>query len=52
MVEQREFGDAVDQKQILRLFGTLEWDDSYDHKSERSRGRRGPRPLPPSADPG
>ena len=26
------------QKRMLDLFGKLEWDRSYDYKSERSRG--------------
>ena len=26
------------QKRLLELMGTLEWDDSFDYKAERSRG--------------
>ncbi len=26
-----------EQKQLTALFGTLDWDDSFDYKSERSR---------------
>jgi len=26
-----------EQKQVVALFGTLDWDDSFDYKSERSR---------------
>lgn len=34
----REFITRRDQKRILDLFGTLEWDEDYDYK--RGRGRR------------
>ena len=27
-----------EQRRLLELFGSLEWDRSYDHKVERSRG--------------
>jgi hypothetical protein len=32
-----EFIARRSPKRILELMGTLEWDESYDHKSERSR---------------
>ncbi len=32
-----EFIARREQKRIAELFGTLEWDSSYDYKSERSR---------------
>jgi len=34
----REFIARREQKRLLDLFGSLEWDPSYDYKSERSRG--------------
>lgn len=34
----REYITRREQKQILDLFGTLEWDEGYDYK--RGRGRR------------
>lgn len=34
----REFITRRDQKRILDLFGTLEWDEDYDYK--RGRGGR------------
>jgi Arc/MetJ family transcription regulator len=32
-----EFIAKRSQKDMLDLMGKLEWDDSYDHKAERSR---------------
>jgi Arc/MetJ family transcription regulator len=32
-----EFVARRSQKKILDLMGSLEWDDSYDHKAGRSR---------------
>ncbi|MCH7666142.1 MAG: type II toxin-antitoxin system VapB family antitoxin [Acidobacteria bacterium] len=33
-----EFIARRKQKRLIELFGTLEWDNEYDYKSERSRG--------------
>ena len=33
----QEFIARREQRQILELFGKLEWDPGYDHKRERSR---------------
>lgn len=33
----REFVARREQKRLLGLFGSLDWDESYDHKGERSR---------------
>ncbi len=33
----QEFIARREQKRIVELFGTLEWDDSFDYKAERSR---------------
>ena len=33
----REFVARREQARLLDLFGTLEWDDSYDYKRERTR---------------
>jgi hypothetical protein len=33
----QEFIARRKQKRLLELMGKLEWDQSYDHKSERSR---------------
>ncbi len=33
----QEFIARRRQKKLLDLFGKLEWDESYDHKAERSR---------------
>jgi hypothetical protein len=33
-----EFVARRDQKRIVELFGSLEWDRDFDHKAERSRG--------------
>ena len=33
----QEFIARREQKRLLDLFGTLEWDGDYDYKSERSR---------------
>jgi len=34
----REFIARREQKRLLSLFGSLEWDPDYDYKKERSRG--------------
>jgi hypothetical protein len=34
-----EFIARREQKRVAELFGKLEWDASYDHKSERARKR-------------
>ena len=31
----REFISRRERKRIVELFGTLDWDDGYDYKSER-----------------
>ena len=33
----REFVARRERKSLVELFGTLDWDDGYDYKSERSR---------------
>lgn len=33
-----EFIARREQRKILELAGTLEWDDTYDYKTDRSRG--------------
>lgn len=33
----QEFIARREQRRILDLFGTAEWDDTYDYKGERSR---------------
>ena len=33
----REFIARREQKKIMDLFGTLEWNDDFDYKHERSR---------------
>ncbi|HEY4942979.1 MAG TPA: type II toxin-antitoxin system VapB family antitoxin [Rhizomicrobium sp.] len=33
----QEFIQRRDQKRILELFGTMDWDPAYDYKAERSR---------------
>jgi hypothetical protein len=33
----QEFIARRQQKRLLELFGSLEWDPAYDYKSERSR---------------
>ena len=33
----REFISRREQKRILELFGTLEWDETFSYKRERSR---------------
>lgn len=33
----QEFIQRRDQKRILELFGTMDWDPTYDYKAERSR---------------
>lgn len=37
-----EFLARREQAGILDLFGTLEWDETYDYKQERSRRLRSP----------
>ncbi len=36
----QEFIARREQLGLLDLFGTLEWDDSFDYKGERTRSRR------------
>jgi len=31
----QEFIARREQRSLLELFGTMEWDDSYDHKADR-----------------
>jgi len=38
-----EYVARRERRGLLDLFGTLEWDDTYDYKSERSRGTRAER---------
>ena len=33
----REFVARREQRNLLGLFGTLDWDDDYDYKRERTR---------------
>jgi hypothetical protein len=33
----KEFISRREQRRILELFGTLEWDEKYNYKKERSR---------------
>ncbi len=33
----KEFISRREQRRILELFGTLEWDEGYNYKKERSR---------------
>jgi hypothetical protein len=33
----KEFISRREQRRVLELFGTLEWDEEYDYKKERSR---------------
>lgn len=33
----REFVARREQRRLVELFGTLDWDDDYDYKSERNR---------------
>lgn len=33
----KEFIARHEQKEIINLFGKLDWDDGYDYKAERSR---------------
>ena len=37
-VALREFIARRGQKRLVDLMGKREWDDSFDHKAERSRG--------------
>jgi Arc/MetJ family transcription regulator len=37
MLALKEFVARREQKRVAELFGTLEWDDSFDYKAERSR---------------
>ncbi|MCC6665616.1 MAG: type II toxin-antitoxin system VapB family antitoxin [Polyangiaceae bacterium] len=32
-----EYVSRLKQREVLDLFGTLEWDATYDHKKERKR---------------
>lgn len=32
-----EYVSRLKQREVLDLFGTLEWDPTYDHKKERKR---------------
>jgi len=42
----QEFIARREQRQLLNLFGSLDWDETYDYKAERSRDRRsGPGPA-------
>lgn len=34
----QEFIARREQKRLVELFGSLDWDPGYDYKSERSRG--------------
>jgi hypothetical protein len=34
----QEFIARREQRKLLELVGTLDWDDSFDYKKERSRG--------------
>lgn len=34
----QEFIARREQSELVSVFGTLEWDDRYDYKAERSRG--------------
>ena len=34
----REFIARREQARLLELFGTLDWDENFDYKSERTRG--------------
>jgi len=34
----KEFIARREQRKLLELFGTLDWDESYDYKKERSYG--------------
>jgi hypothetical protein len=36
----REFIALRERKRMLELFGTLEWDPTYDYKKERGRDRK------------
>lgn len=36
----QEYIARREQAKIVEAFGTLEWDESYDYKAERSRERR------------
>jgi len=33
----KEFIARREQRKLLELFGTLDWDETYDYKKERSR---------------
>ena len=39
----KEFVARREQARILDLFGTLEWDESFDYKKERSRSNAQPK---------
>lgn len=34
----REFIARREQRELVNLLGTIEWDSSYDYKAERTRG--------------
>ena len=34
----REFIARREQRELVDLLGTIEWDESYDYKAERARG--------------
>lgn len=34
----REFIARREQRELVGLLGTIEWDESYDYKAERTRG--------------
>jgi hypothetical protein len=34
----REFIARREQREVIDLLGTIEWDPSYDYKAERTRG--------------
>lgn len=36
----REFIARHEQRRMGDLFGTLDWDDSFDHKAERDRSKK------------
>ncbi len=37
-VALREFIARREQRRLLELFGSLDWDPTFDYKAERSRG--------------
>lgn len=38
----QEYIARREQQRLLELFGTVEWDEAYDYKAERSRDHRLP----------